>query len=70
MLRAISPTATPEEIAAILAAIGAAIGSSPDEVRDSETRDWVRAARLRARGAASRQGPWWLSGRFPGRPRP
>jgi hypothetical protein len=65
MLRSISPEATPEEIAAILAAIAAttavAVG---DEPADDTLHEWVHAARLRSHRAGLQRGPWRLSGRI------
>jgi hypothetical protein len=64
-LRSISPEATPEEIAAILAAI-AASQPAPVEVddRDDTLHEWVHAARLRSHRAGLQRGPWRLSGRI------
>jgi hypothetical protein len=79
VLRAISPEATPEEVAAIVTAIAAlgdlstsgagspsSDGASTDEVG---LREWVRGSRLLARGAPLQRGPWRLSGRVERRPR-
>jgi hypothetical protein len=65
VLRAISPEATPEEVAAIVAAIAeltrpvAAASSSDDTLHE-----WVHAARLASRRAPLQRGPWRLSGRI------
>jgi hypothetical protein len=67
-LRSISPDATPEEVAAITAAIAASmaqrapapgLGSTP--VGGS---NWVHAARLSARRSGYARGEWRLSGRM------
>jgi hypothetical protein len=65
VLRSISPEATPEEIAAILAAI-AATQPAPvdDDGRDDALHEWVHAARLRSHRAGLQRGPWRLSGRI------
>jgi hypothetical protein len=64
-LRSISPSATPEEVAAILAAIAAA---TPAPVvtgdKDDSLHEWVHAARLRSHRAGLQRGPWRLSGRI------
>ena len=76
-LRSVSPDATPEEIAAILAAIASlepAVVSHDDGddtfhehasrgLRDT-LHEWVRAARLRSHRAGLQRGPWRLSGRI------
>jgi len=64
-LRAITPDATPEEVAAIVAALGAlrvAPGGEPDP--DDTLHEWVHAARLTARRSGLQRGPWRLSGRI------
>jgi len=68
-LRSISPAATPEEVAAIVAAI-----SSVDAQRrrvlakhaadDGQLHAWVRASRLSARRTGLMRGSWRLSGRI------
>jgi hypothetical protein len=72
VLRAISPDATAEEIAAIVAAIAMSTAqtSAPADVSRAATHDWVHASRLTARRAAFNRGSWRLSGRIPRRPRP
>ena len=64
-LRSVSPDATPEEIAAILAAIASL---EPvvveDDGADDTLHEWVRAARLRSHRAGLQRGPWRLSGRI------
>jgi hypothetical protein len=62
-LRSIRPEATPEEVAAIVAAFASMsrAGAVPDEPDD--LHEWVRAARHRARRVGLQRGPWRLSGR-------
>jgi hypothetical protein len=64
-LRAISPDASEEEVAAVLAAI-AALQASPSTTSagDDTLHEWVRAARLRSHRAPLQRGPWRLSGRI------
>ena len=64
VLRSISPEATPEEIAAILAAIAATQPVPVEEDRDDTLHEWVHAARLRSHRAGLQRGPWRLSGRI------
>jgi acyl-CoA carboxylase epsilon subunit-like protein len=68
----ITPDATPEEVAAIVAAITACTsGSAPDDMHPSDALDdWVRAARLAARRTGMARGAWRLSGRVERRTRP
>lgn len=69
-LRSISPEATPEEIAAILAAISVSQPAPADDERPDDTLDeWVHAARLRSHRAGRQRGPWRLSGRIARRSR-
>ena len=70
-LRAISPDATPEEVAAIVAAVEACLPSGTVAVSEpSETLDeWVHGARLAARRVGLQRGPWRLSARIPRRAR-
>ena len=63
-LRSISPNASPEEVAAIVAALGARRGTPEEPVDDDALREWVRAARLQARRTGLQRGPWRLSGRI------
>jgi hypothetical protein len=63
-LRSISPEASPEEIAAILAAIAATQPAPAEEARDDTLHEWVHAARLRSHRAGLQRGPWRLSGRI------
>jgi hypothetical protein len=74
LLRVISPDASPEELAAITAAIevvrherahAAARAAGSATGGDAEHLDaWVRASRLTARRAGLMRGPWRLSGRI------
>jgi hypothetical protein len=70
VLRSISPDATPEEVAAIVAALALCTthGLAPAAERDT-LHEWVRTSRLRAHRAGLRRGPWRLSGRMPRRSR-
>jgi hypothetical protein len=63
-LRSISPEASPEEIAAILAAIAATQPAPVEEARDDTLHEWVHAARLRSHRAGLQRGPRRLSGRI------
>jgi len=70
VLHAISPDATPDEVAAIVAAISAAIPPPvPVGAGDDALHEWVRTARLRAHRTGLQRGPWRLSGRMPPRRR-
>ncbi|HXY91652.1 MAG TPA: acyl-CoA carboxylase epsilon subunit [Acidimicrobiia bacterium] len=65
-LRSINPDATPEEVAAIVAALAASVASRAGAdvtVPDDGLHEWVRAARVRSRRAGLQRGPWRLSGR-------
>jgi hypothetical protein len=64
VLRSISPSATPEEVAAIVAAITELRRRSASGRRDDGLREWVHAARLTSRRAGLQRGPWRLSGRI------
>jgi hypothetical protein len=66
-LRSISPDATPEEVAAITAAISASMAAARVESGGAaaESRSsWVQAARLTARRSGYSRGEWRLSGRL------
>ena len=66
-LRAISPDATPEEVAAIVAALSVALAPAPipdAPIDDDDLHEWVHAARLRSRRAGLQRGPWRMSGRL------
>jgi hypothetical protein len=69
-LRVIEPDATPEEIAAIVAAVGALRGATAVDAPEAGVHEWVRVARLRARRTGLQRGPWRLSGRVGRRPPP
>lgn len=63
-LHSISPDATPEEIAAILAALtslepATATGGGVDDT----LHEWVRTSRVRSHRSGLQRGPWRLSGR-------
>lgn len=66
VLRAVSPDATPEEVAAILAAVTAVtVATAPAPAGNDDTlHEWVRSARLGARRTGLQRGPWRLSGRI------
>jgi len=71
LLRAISPEATPDEVAAIVAAVEVSLpqaAPAPDETTDG-VHEWVRGARLGARRAGLQRGPWRLSARMARRSR-
>lgn len=66
VLRAISPEATPEEVAAITAALAEvyrrrAVAAA---ARPARVSPWVEASRRRARRAGTSRGAWRLSGRL------
>ena len=64
-LGVINPEATPEEVAAILAAVTALRARSVDvDEHDDTLHEWVRAARLQSRRSGLQRGPWRLSGRI------
>ena len=67
VLRAISPEATPEEVAAIVAAIGilTTTGTPVEERHDPHRFDaWVKVSRLSAHRAGLQRGSWRLYGRI------
>jgi len=68
VLRVVNPDASPEEIAAILAAVGATLAAraaGDGSVRDDDVQpDWVRASRLQSRHLPVQRGAWRLSGRL------
>ncbi|MFI5047747.1 MAG: acyl-CoA carboxylase epsilon subunit [Acidimicrobiia bacterium] len=73
VLRVVSPDATPEEVAAILAAVGAITARSAAAAvdhADDALHEWVHSARLQSRRARLQRGPWRLSGRIGRRARP
>jgi hypothetical protein len=64
-LRVITPDATPDEVAAILAAVSAHRSAVWfDDAGDDTLHEWVRAARLQSRRSGQQRGPWRLSGRI------
>ena len=66
-LRVIDASATPEEVAAIVAALGAVLGSgaeAPGPESAVPASRWVHAARLRSRRTGASRGEWRLSGRI------
>ncbi len=65
-LRVITPDATEEEVAAIVAALAAVQASEQfvEEDPSDDLHEWVHAARLRARRAGLQRGPWRMSGRL------
>ena len=70
VLQAISPAATPDEVAAIVAAISALAGPAAAAGPAADAlHEWVRTARLRAHRTGLQRGPWRLSGRMPPRRR-
>ena len=75
VFRVVSPDATPEELAAISAALEVvqrerAEAAARASGGDSERIDaWVRVSRLTARRAGMLRGPWRLSGRISRRSR-
>jgi hypothetical protein len=70
-LRVIDADASPEEVAAIVAAVTAALAATagPGGVESEPGSRWVTAARLRARRAGTRRGEWRLSARMGSRAR-
>ena len=67
-LRIVAPSATPEEVAVIVAALEVCL---TDDARaaatvasDDTMQEWVRGSRLGARRAGLQRGPWRLSGRI------
>jgi hypothetical protein len=66
-LRSISPDATPEEVAAITAAIAVSTASrrvATPEAMAADGSSWVQAARISARRSGYSRGQWRLSGRL------
>jgi len=67
VLGRITPDASPDEIAAIVAAIGECTWAVPplsdDDVADDTLHEWVNTARVMSRRAGLQRGPWRLSGR-------
>jgi hypothetical protein len=70
-LQVIDAGASPEEVAAIVAAVTATIGGggrAPDPSADLPS-GWIAASRLHARGAGMRRAEWRWSDRLGGRVR-
>ena len=67
-LRVVGAGASPEEVAAIVAAVTAALASGASPVAEPEpTSGWITASRLAARRASASRGDWRRSGRIGGR---
>jgi hypothetical protein len=69
-LQVVDAGASPEEVAAIVAAVTAALGAGSvagPETEAAVLSPWVQAARLRARRTGTARGSWRLSGRVGGR---
>jgi hypothetical protein len=68
VLRVVSPLATPEEVAAIVAALEACLAAdgaaAAADTPEPTMREWVHGSRLTARRAGLQRGPWRLSGRI------
>jgi hypothetical protein len=68
VLRVVDANASPEEVAAIVAAVGSALGAPAVLVDDAPhgaaASRWVAASRLSARRMPLRRGEWRLSGRI------
>lgn len=72
VLRSISPEASPDEVAAIVAAIEECVRSAPAPEPEGDVermQEWVRGSRLGARRAGLQRGPWRISGRISRRSR-
>jgi tRNA C32,U32 (ribose-2'-O)-methylase TrmJ len=64
-LRVVSPEASDEEVAAIMAAVAAVQATAARTSGVDDTlHEWVRGARLSARRSGLQRGPWRLSGRI------
>ena len=64
-LRAIEPDASPEEVAAIVAALTVLQSEGASDVESHDTlHEWVHASRLRSHRSTLQRGPWRLSGRI------
>ena len=66
VLRVLSPDASDEEVAAILAAVAMCTQgvAAPETTAHGTLQEWVRGTRLSARRAGLQRGPWRLSGRI------
>jgi hypothetical protein len=65
-MQIIDGDATPDEVAAIVAAVAAltASATSVDAGGDDTLDEWVHSARLQSRRSGLQRGPWRLSGRI------
>jgi hypothetical protein len=65
-LALITPDASKEEVAAIVAALAVVQESAQfdEEAPSDDLHEWVHAARLRSRRAGLQRGPWRMSGRL------
>ena len=64
-LRSIERDASPEEVAAIVAAITALHAEVASDAASNDTlHEWVHASRLRSHRSTLQRGPWRLSGRI------
>jgi hypothetical protein len=64
-LQSITPDATPEEVAAIVAALAVLQTQASSEVATNDSlHEWVHASRLRSHQSTLQRGPWRLSGRI------
>jgi hypothetical protein len=70
VLRVISPDASPEEVAAIIAAVTVCTAGGAEETGEPHLDEWVRGARLVSRRVGRMRGPWRFSGRVARRTRP
>ena len=67
LLRIVSPGTTPEEVAAIVAAVGAVLAQRRRAVHAQPPESlsgWVSASRLSSRRIGQQRGPWRLAGRI------
>jgi len=67
VLRAISPDASEEEVAAIVAAIAETMRQATADDAHADggpLEEWTRASRVTARRSGLQRGPWRLSGRI------
>ena len=69
-LRVITPDATPDEVAAIVAAVTACSVGGVATEPEPHLDEWVRGARLVSRRVGRVRGPWRFSGRVARRTRP
>ena len=70
VLRVITPDASEEEVAAIVAAVTACTATAPPTEEVDHLDEWVRGARLVSRRVGRVRGPWRFSGRVARRTRP